>query len=67
MLPAGTTSRFLHSRFGLGEDVLTPFKTTIFRWVCPDVICNQNISVSRAKKTISDYKRALGTPREWTN
>ncbi len=53
---------FLHARFGLGEDVTGPFKATISRWVCPDVIRNQNISVSRAKKAISDYKKAIGDP-----
>lgn len=53
---------FLHTRFGLVADVTGPFKTTISRWVCPDVIRNQNISVSKAKKAISDYKKALGNP-----
>ena len=35
-------------------DVTSPFKATISRWVCPDVTRNQNISVSKAKKAISD-------------
>ena len=48
---------FLHARFGLGEDVLTPYKTTIDRWVCPDVMRNQDISVAKAKKAVSDYKK----------
>jgi hypothetical protein len=43
---------FLHARFALGEDVLEPFKATIDRWVCPDVMRNQDISVSKAKKAI---------------
>ena len=54
---------FLHARFGLGEDVLKPFKTTISRWVCPDVTRNQMISIFKAKKAISDYKKALGDPQ----
>ncbi len=53
---------FLHARFGLGENVLKPYKTTIYRWVCPDVLRNQDISVSKAKKAISDYKKAVGRP-----
>lgn len=51
---------FLHARFALGENVLEPYKTTIDRWVCPDVMRNQDISVAKAKKAISDYKKAMG-------
>lgn len=51
---------FLHARFGLGDDVLEPYKATISRWVCPDMMRNQDISVSKAKKAISDYKKAVG-------
>lgn len=57
---------FLHARFALGEDVLEPYKTTIDRWVCPDVMRNQDISVSKAKKAISDYKKAIGHPEGLT-
>ena len=28
---------FLHARFGLGDDVLKPYKATIDRWIWPDV------------------------------
>jgi len=30
------------------------------RWFCPDDTRNQNISVSKAKKAISDYRKATG-------
>ncbi len=53
---------FLHARFALGEDVLEPYKFTINRWVCPDVMRNQDVSVAKAKKAISDYKKAIGRP-----
>jgi len=53
---------FLHARFALGEDVLAPYKATIHRWVCPDVIRNQNCSVTKAKGAISDYRKAVGAP-----
>lgn len=53
---------FLHARFALGGDVLAPYKATIHRWVCPDVMRNQDVSVSKAKKAISDYKKAAGHP-----
>lgn len=53
---------FLHARFALGDDVLKPYKVTIDRWLWPDVIKNQDTSVAKAKKAISDYKRAIGQP-----
>lgn len=53
---------FLHARFALGDDVLKPFKVTIDRWLWPDVFKNQDTSVSKAKKAISDYKKAVGQP-----
>ena len=51
---------FLHARFGLAEDVLEPYKKTIDRWLWPDVLRNQDTSVSHAKRAISDYKKAVG-------
>jgi hypothetical protein len=53
---------FLHARFALGGDVLKPYKATIDRWLWPDVFKNQDTSVSKAKKAISDYKKAIGQP-----
>ena len=53
---------FFHARFAIGEDVLGPYKATIDREVCPDVMSNQDISISKAKKAISDYKKAIGRP-----
>lgn len=53
---------FLHARFGLGDDVLKPYKTTIDRWLWPDVFKNQHISVAKAKKAVADYKKAIGRP-----
>src|ERR1035441_3692233 len=54
--------RFLHARFGLGEDVLKPFKETIERWLWPDVFRNQDTSVSKAKQAIAEYRKAVGDP-----
>jgi|SoiMethySBSTD1v2_1073268.scaffolds.fasta_scaffold1598803_1 hypothetical protein len=53
---------FLHARLGLGPDPLAPYKATIARWICPDVIRGQAISVAKAKKAISDYRKAIGLP-----
>jgi hypothetical protein len=55
---------FLHPRFGLGKDVLQPYKVTLDRWLWPDVFKNQNVSVAKAKKAISDYKKAVGRPED---
>src|ERR1700686_1387987 len=53
---------FLHTRFGLGEDVLEPYKQTIDRWLWPDAFRKQYRSVAKAKQAISNYKKAVGDP-----
>ncbi len=53
---------FLHARLGLGRDQLKPYKSSISRWINPDAMKNQPISVSKAKKAITDYKKAIGRP-----
>jgi hypothetical protein len=53
---------FLHARFGLGEDVLEPYKKTIDRWLWPDLFRKQDTSVSKAKQAIAAYKKAVGEP-----
>jgi hypothetical protein len=51
---------FLHARLGLGHDKLQPFKASISRWISPDLMKGQSVSVSKAKKAIADYKKAIG-------
>src|SRR5271166_6155270 len=53
---------FLHTRFGLGEDVLEPYKETLDRWLWPDGLRNQDTSVAKAKQAISSYRKAVGEP-----
>ena len=53
---------FLNARLGLGPDPLSPYKKTITRWISPDVVRGQDISVAKGKKAISDYKKAIGLP-----
>ncbi len=53
---------FLHTRFGLGGDVLKPYKETLNRWLWPDVLRNQDISIAKAKQAISSYRKAVGEP-----
>jgi hypothetical protein len=53
---------FLHARLNLGSNPLDPYKAAISRWICPDVLRNRPVSVAKAKKAISDYKKAIGHP-----
>ena len=53
---------FLHARLGLGDDQLKPYRAIISRWINPDPTRNQPISVSKAKKVIADYRKAIGRP-----
>lgn len=52
---------FLHARFGVG-DVLGPYKAASERWLWPDLSRNLDTSVAKAKKSIGDYKKAVGHP-----
>jgi hypothetical protein len=51
---------FLHARFGLGPDPLGPYKATISRWINPDPMKGEPVSISRAKRAIADYEKAIG-------
>ena len=51
---------FLHARLSLGRDQLKPYKAMISDWICPDLMRNQQVSVSKAKKAIAEYKKAIG-------
>ena len=53
---------FLHTRMGLGKDVLLPYKDTIDRSLWPDAFSRERPSVARAKQAISSYKKATGDP-----
>lgn len=53
---------FLHTRLGLGDDPLKPYKATIERWLWPDLFKQQDTSIAKAKKAIADYKKAIGQP-----
>src|SRR4051812_35323223 len=53
---------FLHTRFGLGADVLEPYRETLDRCLWPDVLRNQDTSVVKAKQAISSYRKAVGEP-----
>jgi hypothetical protein len=57
---------FLHARLGLGRDHLGPYKANISMWICPDIMRNRPVSVSKAKKAIADYQKAIGRPEGLT-
>jgi hypothetical protein len=50
------------ARLGLGSDRLAPYKAIISRWICPDLMRSQSVSISKAKKAIADYQKAIGEP-----
>ncbi len=53
---------FLSARLGVGNNPLAPYKMTISRWIYPDLMKGQDVSVSKAKKAIADYRKAIGWP-----
>jgi hypothetical protein len=55
---------FLHARLALSTDILKPYKTTIARWLWPDISRGEDTSISKAKKAIADYKKAVGRPED---
>lgn len=57
---AESNRAFLHARFGLGQDSLQSYKKIIDRWLWPDTFRGEETSVSRAKRAISDYRKASG-------
>jgi hypothetical protein len=46
----------------LGEDPLQAYKKIVDRWLWPDEFRGQQTSVSRAKRAITKYRKALGDP-----
>jgi hypothetical protein len=49
---------FLHTRFSIGDDLLTPYKKIIHECMHPDIL-NEPIRMLRAKRAISDYSKAI--------
>ncbi len=59
--PARTTRLSCTHAWLLGDDLLQPYKAAIDRWLWPDVFKNQDTSVAKSKKAITDYIKASGT------
>ena len=53
---------FLHARLAIGGDTLAPYKKTISTCMYSDIYTNKPIEISKAKKAISSYSKAVGNP-----
>jgi hypothetical protein len=53
---------FLHTRFKIGGDPLSPYRKTIEECMYPDMYSNRPVQISKAKKAISTYSKAVGDP-----
>ena len=53
---------FLNSRFDVGDNPLGPYKKIIKKCMYPDIYSNKPIQISKAKKAITSYSKAVGDP-----
>ena len=53
---------FLHTRFEIGDNPIETYKKTIDECMYPDMYSNKPIQVSKAKKAISSYLKAVADP-----
>ena len=51
---------FFHARFGIGRDPLEPYRETIEECMYPDVFSRKPVRTAKAKKAVSDYRKAPG-------
>ena len=51
---------FLNARFAVVADPFDPYKRIIAECMYPDVYKNKPVRISKAKKAISDYSKAVG-------
>lgn len=54
-----TNKEFLHARFLIGDDPLKPYKDTIKDCMYPNVMRDKPFRISRAKRAISEYSKAV--------
>lgn len=53
---------FLHARLGVGDDPFAPFKKAIDECMHPDIYSNKPVQISKAKRAINSYSKAVGDP-----
>jgi 1,4-alpha-glucan branching enzyme len=51
---------FFHARFGIGRDPLESYRETIEECMYPDVFSRKPVRIAKAKKAVSDYRKATG-------
>ena len=57
---------YLHTRFALAEDALKPYRATIEDCLYPNAERNWSLQVAKAKRAISDYKKAASNDKQGT-
>ena len=61
------SARCLHARFGLGEDVLEPYKKTIDRWLWPTRFATRTRPSPKRSRLSPITKMQWATPRDSPN
>ncbi|MBI9082294.1 MAG: hypothetical protein JEZ11_01770 [Desulfobacterales bacterium] len=51
---------FIHARFAVGDDPMAPYKKTIEASMYPDMYEDKPVQISKAKKAITSYSKAIG-------
>lgn len=57
---SNTNKDFMHARFEIGDDPLSPYRDIIEDSLYPDVMYDKPIRISRAKRAVSEYSKAVG-------
>jgi hypothetical protein len=60
---SATNKHFVHARLGIGQDPLAEYKRIVSDCMYPDVYRNRPVQISRAKKAVSEYRRAASDIR----
>jgi hypothetical protein len=58
-----SNKHFVHARLRLGKDPVSQYKKIIAECMCPDADRNHPVQISRAKKAISEYRKAASDVR----
>jgi hypothetical protein len=56
--------RFLHARYARSDESLKSYKDIIRKAVCPTLDKGQDLKLSAGRKAISDYRKAVGHPKD---
>jgi len=60
---SASNKQFVDARFHLGRDPIAPYKKIIADCIAPDVFSRRPIQIAKAKKAISDYRKAVRDDR----